>query len=269
MSTYPATASPDRSGTACAVCGAAAERGQLICLECGSRITLAYRRPPSWKVPVAVTVVILALAVAGGAVAFQAIDDDARREAGAVPAQPKERPAGDESGQGGATDASADGEAEPEDTAPDAGERDEDARGGADGGAADGGAEGDGGAAADGGASADGGVGGEPAGDDRPAADTGGLVKRGDLYTWPQSLRAFTVVLLSSEDRPSATSFARSAGGSPRTKIGVIRSNDFETLPRGFFVVFAGEYESRQEADRAAARLGGRFPGAFAQLVRR
>ncbi len=251
MSAQHAPESQSHSGTACPVCSAGAERGQLICLECGSRITLAYRRPPSWKVPVAITALVLLLAVAGGVVAFQAIDDDAEREASAVPANPKESSSADRAGQGAttttdgaaadpegersATDEAADADEEPRDAGVDDEERDPP----------------------------------QASSGDRPDADTGGLVRRGGLYTWPQSLRAFTVVLLSSEDRPSATSFARSAGSSPSNQVGVIRSDDFETLPPGFFVVFAGEYRSRGQADRAAARLGTRFPGAFAQLVRR
>ncbi len=51
----------------CPRCGAAAERGQLVCLECGARVALVYRRPPSWKVPVAITAVV-ALLLGGGRV---------------------------------------------------------------------------------------------------------------------------------------------------------------------------------------------------------
>lgn len=256
------TESPALPGDPCPVCGAQAQRGQLVCLECGSRVTLAYRRPPSWKIPVAITAAVLLLAVAGGAVAYQAIDDDAKREAGAAPANPRESAAvGGEEPAPTPTDA---GEPEDRPGTGDAADSNEQTRDGTPGDAAD-----DAPTRADPSGDEDsaGGRGdeAEPAG----GADDGGLVRRGDLYTWPQSLQAFTVVLLSSEDRPSATSFARSAGGSERNKIGVIASNDFQTLPQNFFVVFSGEYENRGEADRAAARLSGRFPGAFAQLVRR
>ena len=49
----------------------------------------------------------------------------------------------------------------------------------------------------------------------------------------------------------------------------MIRSDDFETLPKGFFVVFGGSYKTRAQADRATARLGAKYQGAFTQLVRR
>lgn len=248
MTEPPHTADPP--GTTCPVCAASAQRGQLVCLECGSRITLSYRRPPSWKVPVAITVAVLVLAGAGGAVAYQAMDDEAEREVAATPANPKEdaapprKEASDGTAKAGDGPAKPDtGQGETEKKPPDDGEL----------------RLGDDERAIDAGGETSGGL----------ATGSGGLRKRGDLYVWPRSLRSFTVVLLSAEDRPSATSFARSASGRGSDKIGVINSKDFVTLPRGFFVVFAGQYPNRQQADRAAARLGGRFPGAFAQLVRK
>lgn len=209
--------------TSCPTCAAPAERGQLVCLECGSRIALAYRKPPSWKIPVAISAVLLVLAGAGAVLAYQAIDDEAEREAAAVPAK-----------VGGA--AEGDEEATDTDSAP-ATQTDTDTATEADL---------------------------EP-----DAPDSDGLVKDGLLYTWPRSMRAFTVVLLSNEDRPSAVAFARSAASTRNEKIGVLRSDDFRTLGTGFFIVFAGRYDSRAEANRAAARLGASFPGAFAQSVRR
>ncbi len=206
-----APAEPSRSQTACPTCGAPAERGQLVCLECGSRIALSYRRPPSWKIPVAISAVLLLLAGAGSVLAYQAIDDEAEREVAATPLKVSDR-------AGAATEAAS---TTPEQREPD------------------------------------------------PDAATGGLVKNGPLYTWPRDLEGFTVVLLSTEDRQSAGDFAASAAESGSEKIGVIRSNDFETLPQDFFIVFAGRYPDQEKADAAAARLDRRFPGAFTQAVRR
>lgn len=79
--------------TRCPVCGAPAQRGQLVCLECGSRVALAYRRPPSWKLPLAIAVLVGALAVAGAIVAYGAVRDDARDEVAAKPLKVKERKA--------------------------------------------------------------------------------------------------------------------------------------------------------------------------------
>ena len=196
-----------RLDSSCPTCGAPAERGQLVCLECGSRIALAYRRPPSWRVPAAIALLVGALAVAGAVFALNAIGDDAKDEVAAVPLKPKKAA-----------------------TAPKK----------------------------------------NPAAETPAAATTPeGLVAKGELYTWPRDLRAFTVVLLSAEDRATAMSFARSAAKTKAAKIGVIRANEFRTLPKGFFVVFAGSYKTRARADLAAARLGVRYRGAFAQRVRR
>jgi septal ring-binding cell division protein DamX len=236
------TEAPARPQTVCPTCRAPAERGQLVCLECGSRIALSYRRPPSWKIPVAISAVLLLLAGAGAVLAYQEIGDEAEREVAATPVKVSDRAAEAQSsaattddepatteGSAGADEpeATATGEArEPQATAPD-----------------------------------------EPEPDRGTASD--GLVKDGALYTWPPNLESFTVVLLSNEDRQSALSFADSAAKTRDEKIGVIRSNDFETLPTGFFIVFAGRYSNRAKADAAATRLGRTFRGAFPQVVRR
>jgi septal ring-binding cell division protein DamX len=194
--------------TNCPTCGAPAERGQLVCLECGSRIALAYKRPPSWKLPIAIIVVVGALTIAGAVFAYEAIDDEAKHEVAATPLKPKK-------------------------VAPKAKAK------------------------------------AKPKAEPKPAVTSEGLVAKGRLYSWPRDYKAFTVILLSSEDRASATAVANSVADANDAKTGVIRSNDFVTLPKGFFVVFGGSYETRARADRAAARLGAKYQGAFAQLVRR
>jgi len=80
---------PQDATQRCANCGAAADGGQLVCLECGARIALVYRRPPSWKVPIAITVVIVALVAALAAATYTAIDDNAKREVNSAPPRPK------------------------------------------------------------------------------------------------------------------------------------------------------------------------------------
>ncbi|HEX5911227.1 MAG TPA: hypothetical protein VFY44_12105 [Thermoleophilaceae bacterium] len=203
----------DRTGDVhCPRCGAAAERGQLVCLECGARVALVYRRPPSWKVPVAITAVVALLLGVAAFMAVAALSDDADREVAAAPPRPK--PA--------ATKTT--GAKEKAEQPKKAGE---------------------------------------------PAAESGALVKRGSLYQWPRTLEGFTVVINSTEDRASATSFARSASRSKPAKLGVIRADDFKTLPQGFYVVFAGFYEDRGKADQATERLNAKYPGSFTQAVER
>jgi hypothetical protein len=74
------------------------------------------------------------------------------------------------------------------------------------------------------------------------------------------------VVLLSSEDRASATSVARQARKG-KVPAGVLRSDDYESLSRGFYIVFAGVYKTRAQAQRAADRYGKAYEGAFPQYV--
>lgn len=187
-----------RADGACPTCGAPAEEHQLVCLECGSRVALAYRRPPSWRVPVAIIAVVVLLVAAASAIALKQLGDDAEREADSSPVK----------AQSGA---------------------------------------------------------GKRAVAKRPAA----LVEQGSLYAWPRELTGFTVVLLRTEDRASADDFARSASEGKPAKIGVLRTDDFRELEGGFFLVFAGRYANREQADRAADRLRGRFKDAFPQLVQR
>jgi len=231
-----------RPQTVCPTCGAPAERGQLVCLECGSRVALSYRRPPSWKIPVAISAVLLLLAGAGAVLAYQAIDDEAQREVAATPVKVSDRAEEAAGGSANAEDEPATAEKPEDEKKPKPTTTGE--------------AE-------------------EPKSlipdraDPEPGASADGLVKDGALYTWPRDLEAFTVVLLSNEDRPSAATFAESAAETGSDKIGVIRSNDFQTLPENFFIVFAGTYPNGAKADAAAARLGRTFPGAFPQVVRR
>jgi len=195
----------------CPHCGATAERGQLVCLECGSRVALTYRRAPSWKVPLAISVVVVALFLLGAVVAVVAIGDDARREVSAAPPRPQSA--------GKTTKAKTPTPARPK-------------------------------------------------ADTRPGGATD-IVRQGALYAWPRALVGFTVVINTAEDRAAATSFAESAARSRPAKIGVIRADDFRTLPKGFYVVFAGRYDTRRQATQATVRLGKRFSGAFTQRIER
>jgi hypothetical protein len=177
------------------------EEGQLVCLECGSRVALDYRRPPSWRVPVAIIAVVVLLVAVASVIALNAIGEDAEREAGRTPIRET-------------SDADRKAAAKKE----------------------------------------------------RRSVE---LERRGELYSWPRELEGFTVVLQRTEDRAAADTFARSASEGAPAKIGVIRTDDFTNLEKGFFVVFAGRYETRELADRAADRLGGRFSGAVAQAIER
>ena len=77
------TVAPEPEALACPSCGAPAEAGQLMCLECGSRLALDYQRPPSWRLPAAVVATVLLIAGIGVAIALAAVTDDAGKTAAA------------------------------------------------------------------------------------------------------------------------------------------------------------------------------------------
>jgi eukaryotic-like serine/threonine-protein kinase len=73
----PVAAAPE--GISCPSCGAPAAAGQLMCLECGSRLALDYQRPPSWRLPAAIVGIVLLIAGIGVAIALAAATGDANK----------------------------------------------------------------------------------------------------------------------------------------------------------------------------------------------
>jgi len=84
---------------------------------------------------------------------------------------------------------------------------------------------------------------------------------------WPEGKDAFTVVLLSARSRAGAQSRAREAAraGVPA---GVLRSSDYKSLRPGYWVVFAGQFSSQEQARRAQGRYGSQgFAGGYVRYV--
>src|SRR3954451_17550034 len=70
----------------CPNCGAPAERGQLMCLECGTRLALGYRRPATWRLAAVLGAIVLLIAGLGVAFALAATNNNDKTTA-AAPAQ--------------------------------------------------------------------------------------------------------------------------------------------------------------------------------------
>jgi hypothetical protein len=214
----------------CERCGAPAAPGQLVCTNCGARLTLGRRRPARTIAAIAAAAVAAVLGVAAAGFALSEITSDDGENETAVVAEPEE-PAAPAASAGEPQQARRGGDAE-------AGEPGGDA--GADGPEAE-----------------------------APEATAPGAEAptepRGLLLDWPDDLTAHTVVLVSSSDRPAALRLARSAARSG-IEAGMLRSDDFN-LGTGLWIVFAGRFNTPEGAARQAGDLAERFPGAYPQLV--
>jgi septal ring-binding cell division protein DamX len=80
--------------------------------------------------------------------------------------------------------------------------------------------------------------------------NTGGTVGSAQ---WPDGKTAWTVVVSSSTSRAAAQKKAKAAGADA----GVLHSNDFSSLRKGYWVVFAGQYPDQEAAQAAAKSRGG------------
>jgi DNA-directed RNA polymerase subunit RPC12/RpoP len=84
---------------------------------------------------------------------------------------------------------------------------------------------------------------------------------------WPKGLSAHTVVLVTSSDRAAALNVAKRARGSG-LEAGLMRSEPYD-LGTGLWIVFSGQFTTPEGAQRQAAQLADRYPGAYPQRVQR
>lgn len=227
----PADAVATEASLACANCGAPADAGQLMCLECGSRLALDYQRPPSWRLPAAVVAVVLLIAGIGVTIALAALTNDAPTTAAApaattpppnsVPADtPPTTPSATPAPTTSTTPTPAGGGATP---AP----------------AADGTAAG--------------------TGTDATASPSG----------WPPGKSAFTVVLASMPTKAAAEDKLQKAKDAGITTAAILNSDDFPTLNPGYWVVFDGQFDTVDQANSQADadRGKGEFGDAYSRFV--
>src|SRR3954471_19447792 len=70
----------------CPHCGEPAEKDQLVCLHCGGRLALDYRRPPGWKLPTAIVATVALVAAVAFGFALRAVTHNAKTEVANAPA---------------------------------------------------------------------------------------------------------------------------------------------------------------------------------------
>lgn len=207
--------------TACARCGEPAEPGQLVCVQCGNRISLKrehagdrrrFERPPA--IALLLSVIVIGAAAFGFAVSELTSDSDGGSS------QVGSSQVG--SSQGGSSAADRLQPAAPEATN----------------------------------------------GAPQTGTDTGAVQQpaHGLLMEWPKGASAYTVVLVTSGDRPAATRVAREAAKSGLVA-GLLRSDDYD-LGTGYWIVFAGRFDTQDSAEKQAGNLADRYPGAYATRVK-
>jgi len=186
--------------TQCPNCGAPAERGQLVCTECGTRIALKdeagdRRRRLDNAPAIAVLLAVVVIGAAAFGFALSELTDDSGNNSAAAD-KPKSQP--------------------PPTTETDTG--------------------------------------------------TAQPPSHSLLLTWPKGVTAYTVVLVTTGDKPGATQAAREAAQTG-LEAGVLRSDDYN-LGEGFWIVFAGRFDTQASAESQASNLAARSPGAYAAQVR-
>jgi septal ring-binding cell division protein DamX len=88
-----------------------------------------------------------------------------------------------------------------------------------------------------------------------------------NLAKWPAGKSAWTIVINSSGTREDAERLAGEVAAKGVPGVGVLDSNDFESLGPDSFVVFSGQYATRALADEALAQLRDRAGGGSTRQI--
>jgi predicted nucleic acid-binding Zn ribbon protein len=245
-----AGAAPAATGEAparhCPRCGAGLRPDQDWCLNCGAAVTTEIRRPRGWRLPLALVSTVAVLALAAIVVAFIGVADDRETVAQASPTpSPTVSPAPTVTptpspGVTGTPTPTATTDAGATPSVP--GFEDDGTAGGTDGGVDDGTDSG-----------VDGGTGTGTTGD-------------GAYDSWPAGEAAWTVVLYSGLTREAAEERADEIEASG-TSVGILESDEFSTLNAGYWVVYSGQYDTREAAQSSAESLSAAADDAYARYV--
>jgi septal ring-binding cell division protein DamX len=255
LQTPPAPAEP--ATRACPRCGAPLTPDQEWCLNCGADVGARVATTPRWKVPVILVGLLLAAALGAVALALVELADDHQQQvaqtptvtATATPAPsppPGEQPA---PGEAGATST----------PVPQASD-----------GQTGSGQSGSGSAPEnEGQGNTNSGTGQTGSGNTNSGTGqtgTGTGTGTATIAEWPAGKTAWTVVLESATSESAAQQKAQelSSGG---TSVGVLRSDDFSSLNKGYWVVFSGQYETQSAAQSALSSLTAKVPQAYVRHV--
>jgi hypothetical protein len=210
----------------CPRCGAPMGETQEWCLNCGAAVGTRVVAARGWRVPIALALALLAIAAIAVAIAIVQLADDTDQVAqqppaesaatGAVPtvtpsATPPTATAPESTLTPDPTLPEASGQETPT-PSPGATGSDEDA-------------------------------------DDEPSSSgSASSSGSGGDAEWPASKSGWTVVLASDTSESAARDKAEDFAADGIAGVGVLDSDDFSSLRGGFWVVFAGQYDSQSEA---------------------
>jgi len=85
--------------------------------------------------------------------------------------------------------------------------------------------------------------------------ESGGASPAAGLAEWPEGKTAWTIVLNSSGTQEDAERLAGELAAKGVPDVGVIDSDDFESLGPDSFVIFSGTYDQESEAQAALAKI--------------
>jgi hypothetical protein len=88
----------------------------------------------------------------------------------------------------------------------------------------------------------------------------------GTIASWPSGKTAWTVILESATSKSAADAKANEFS-SDGTSVGVLHSDDFSSLNKGYWVVFSGTYDSKSAAEGALDGLKAKVPEAYVRHV--
>jgi predicted nucleic acid-binding Zn ribbon protein len=221
----------------CPNCGAATTDGQQVCLECGQDLSRAYRRAPGSRVWIAAGVAaVLAVGVGAGFAIGALTNDNQKKKAAeasastAIPSLPGP-PATTPAPTSPTTPATPTTPTTPATpTTPTTP---------------------------------------APTTPTTPSVPPATPPSTAAVASWPPGKTAYTVVLVSAKNRSQARAKAKEAT-TRGIDAGVLHSNDYSSLNPGYWVVFAGQYKTADEARaKIDAYAGEGFPGGYPRLVKK
>jgi hypothetical protein len=203
----------------CPSCGAPADPGQLMCLECGSRLALDYKRAPSWRLPAVIAGAVVLLAGAGVAFALAQVTNNADKTTASAPTQPVANQAPADTPPTASQPAAA---PTPSTPAP---------------------------APAPSGTTGATGAAGPTA---TTATTTPAPSSTPTGAGWPAGQSGFTVIVASLPTEADAKAKLKDAEAAGISGAAILHSDDFPTLRKGWWVVFDGRYDTIGQAQQQA-----------------